>query len=112
MSTGHYDAIVIGTGPGGEGATMKLAKAGRNIAVVERYESLGGGCTLNVELALLNGIITTPTNADGGAIFTIDVPANTAFCGGQLGFQYLWLDPANPSCPFQLTQGLAVTIGS
>ena len=45
MSTGHYDAIVIGTGPGGEGAAMKLAKAGKDVAVIERYESLGGGCT-------------------------------------------------------------------
>ena len=33
----HYDAIVIGTGPAGEGAAMSLAKAGRSVAVVERY---------------------------------------------------------------------------
>ncbi|WP_354622787.1 Si-specific NAD(P)(+) transhydrogenase [Psychromonas sp. MME2] len=40
-----YDAIVIGSGPGGEGATMKLAKAGLRVAVVEKYERIGGGCT-------------------------------------------------------------------
>mgnify|MGYP001025904477 FL=1 len=40
-----FDAIVIGTGPGGEGAAMQLAKAGQNIAVIERYEHVGGGCT-------------------------------------------------------------------
>ncbi len=45
MSIGHYDAIVIGTGPGGEGAAMKLAKAGKDVAIIERHESLGGGCT-------------------------------------------------------------------
>jgi NAD(P) transhydrogenase len=45
MSARHYDAIVIGSGPGGEGAAMKLAKAGRDVAVVERYGSVGGGCT-------------------------------------------------------------------
>jgi len=40
-----YDAIVIGTGPGGEGAAMKLAKAGKRVAVVEKYREIGGGCT-------------------------------------------------------------------
>lgn len=41
----QYDAVVIGTGPGGEGVAMQLAKAGKQVAVVERYESVGGGCT-------------------------------------------------------------------
>ncbi|RDV24025.1 Si-specific NAD(P)(+) transhydrogenase [Alteromonas aestuariivivens] len=41
----QYDAIVIGTGPGGEGVAMQLAKAGNNVAVVEKYEAVGGGCT-------------------------------------------------------------------
>ena len=33
-SSFHYDAIVIGTGPGGEGVAMQLAKAGKKVAVV------------------------------------------------------------------------------
>src|SRR5688572_7639077 len=40
-----YDVIVIGSGPGGEGAAMKAAKEGRSVAVVERYHVVGGGCT-------------------------------------------------------------------
>lgn len=40
-----YDAIVIGTGPGGEGAAMYLAKSGKRVAAIERYKSVGGGCT-------------------------------------------------------------------
>ncbi|MFT6985159.1 MAG: NAD(P) transhydrogenase [Psychromonas sp.] len=40
-----YDAIVIGSGPGGEGAAMKLAKGGLRVAVVEKYSDIGGGCT-------------------------------------------------------------------
>ncbi len=40
-----FDAIVIGTGPGGEGVAMQLAKAGKNVAIIERYKSVGGGCT-------------------------------------------------------------------
>jgi len=45
MSTDHYDAIVIGSGPGGEGAAMMLAKGGKKVALVERYGEIGGGCT-------------------------------------------------------------------
>ena len=41
----HFDAVVIGTGPGGEGAAMQLSKAGKTVAVIERYEHVGGGCT-------------------------------------------------------------------
>jgi NAD(P) transhydrogenase len=40
-----FDAIVIGTGPGGEGAAMKLAKGGLSVAVIEKYKDIGGGCT-------------------------------------------------------------------
>ncbi len=40
-----YDVVVIGTGPGGEGAAMQSAKEGRRVAVIEAYEKIGGGCT-------------------------------------------------------------------
>lgn len=40
-----YDVVVIGTGPGGEGAAMQAAKGGARVAVVERYTQIGGGCT-------------------------------------------------------------------
>jgi NAD(P) transhydrogenase len=41
----NFDVVVIGTGPGGEGAAMQLAKNGKKVAVVERHQSIGGGCT-------------------------------------------------------------------
>jgi NAD(P) transhydrogenase len=41
----RYDVIVIGTGPAGEGAAMMLAKNHRRVAVVERFQEVGGGCT-------------------------------------------------------------------
>ncbi|HRI08742.1 MAG TPA: Si-specific NAD(P)(+) transhydrogenase [Nannocystaceae bacterium] len=41
----EYDVIVIGSGPGGEGAAMKAAKAGRKVAMIEKYARVGGGCT-------------------------------------------------------------------
>lgn len=46
MSTERkVDVVVIGSGPGGEGAAMQLAKAGKNVLVVERFNKIGGGCT-------------------------------------------------------------------
>ncbi|MEN9705361.1 MAG: hypothetical protein RLZZ393_1240 [Pseudomonadota bacterium] len=41
----HYDVVVIGTGPAGEGAAMMAAKHHRKVAVVERDAEVGGGCT-------------------------------------------------------------------
>lgn len=41
----NFDAIVIGSGPGGEGAAMGLVKKGARVAVIERYVDVGGGCT-------------------------------------------------------------------
>jgi NAD(P) transhydrogenase len=40
-----YDLFVIGTGPGGEGAAMQVAKGGWRVGVAERYRHIGGGCT-------------------------------------------------------------------
>jgi len=40
----HFDVIVIGSGPGGEGASIKLSKSGKSVALIESH-SLGGGCT-------------------------------------------------------------------
>ncbi|VFP88367.1 Si-specific NAD(P)(+) transhydrogenase [Candidatus Erwinia haradaeae] len=46
MKKSHdYHVIVIGSGPGGEGAAMGLVKQGAHIAVIERYQNIGGGCT-------------------------------------------------------------------
>ncbi len=40
-----FDVIIIGTGPGGEGAAMNLSKQQKKVAIVERYHNVGGGCT-------------------------------------------------------------------
>ena len=45
MSEQTFDIVVIGTGPGGEGASMQATKLGKTVAVVERHEQIGGGCT-------------------------------------------------------------------
>ncbi|HEY3451005.1 MAG TPA: Si-specific NAD(P)(+) transhydrogenase [Myxococcales bacterium] len=41
----QFDVVVIGTGPGGEGAAMQASKLGKSVLVVERYHQVGGGCT-------------------------------------------------------------------
>jgi NAD(P) transhydrogenase len=41
----HFDAIVVGSGPGGEGAAIMLAKSGKSVAIVENRFLVGGGCT-------------------------------------------------------------------
>ena len=41
----RYDVVVIGSGPGGEGAAMKCAKGGLNVCMVERRPLVGGACT-------------------------------------------------------------------
>ncbi|WP_316365589.1 Si-specific NAD(P)(+) transhydrogenase [Candidatus Thiodiazotropha sp. CDECU1] len=45
MSAKRYDVVVIGSGPGGEGAAMKLVKTGKRVAIIESFDKVGGGCT-------------------------------------------------------------------
>src|SRR5687768_8783879 len=41
----QYDVIVIGSGPGGEGAAMTASKGGRTVAVIDQDVDVGGSCT-------------------------------------------------------------------
>lgn len=45
MADREFDVLVIGSGPGGEGAAMQAVKSGLKVGVVERYTQPGGGCT-------------------------------------------------------------------
>jgi NAD(P) transhydrogenase len=45
MKPRTFDTIVIGTGPAGEGAAMRLCKGGQRVAVIEAHDKVGGGCT-------------------------------------------------------------------
>lgn len=45
MASNRFDVIVIGTGPGGEGAAMQAAKEGKSVAIFEKHDRIGGGCT-------------------------------------------------------------------
>ncbi len=39
-----FDTIILGSGPAGEGAAMKLAKEGQKVAVLENRNTVGGSC--------------------------------------------------------------------
>jgi NAD(P) transhydrogenase len=45
MDDNEFDLVVIGSGPGGEGAAMQGAKQGKSVAVIERMSHIGGACT-------------------------------------------------------------------
>ncbi len=40
-----YDVVVIGAGPAGEGAAMKLTKEGKKVAMIDARGQVGGNCT-------------------------------------------------------------------
>jgi len=40
----HYDVVVIGAGPAGEGAAMRASKAGMDVAMVDEKPMVGGNC--------------------------------------------------------------------
>ena len=40
----NFDLVVIGSGPGGEGAAMQAAKLKMSVAVVEQHSLVGGNC--------------------------------------------------------------------
>ncbi|MBT6115427.1 MAG: FAD-dependent oxidoreductase, partial [Porticoccaceae bacterium] len=45
MANYQYDLVVIGSGPGGEGAAMNAVKQGWRVAVVDERALAGGNCT-------------------------------------------------------------------
>jgi NAD(P) transhydrogenase len=80
----HFDLIVIGTGPGGEGAAMQAAKQDKSVAVVERMPRIGGACThlgtipsksLRHAIFQMTEFRNHPLLRDSGQVLQFDVPA-------------------------------------
>src|SRR5688572_9528345 len=71
MADRDYDVLVIGTGPGGEGAAMQAVKSGLRVGVIERYTQIGGGCTHwgTIPSKALRYAIFQVTEANASAMF-------------------------------------------
>jgi NAD(P) transhydrogenase len=78
-----YDVIVIGTGPGGEGAAMQAVKGGLRVAVIEKYQLIGGGCThwgtipskaLRYSISAVNQAMNNPTLREMGIHLSPTMP--------------------------------------
>ena len=71
MQDNHFDVIVIGTGPGGEGAAMQAAKHGKSVAAVERSTGVGGSCThvATIPSKALRFVIYQMTEANSNKLF-------------------------------------------
>lgn len=63
------DIVVIGSGPGGEGAAMQACKEGMAVIVVERDPAVGGGCTHRgtIPAKALRQMVSTRVDYGGGA---------------------------------------------
>ena len=80
--TQHFDFVVIGTGPGGEGAAMRAVKGGKRVAAVERYSQVGGGCVhwATIPSKALRQAIYHTTLCNQSPIYNrIDVQAKFSF---------------------------------
>src|SRR3954469_17292731 len=44
MAARSFDAVVLGSGPGGYVAAIRLAQLGKKTAIVERWPTFGGVC--------------------------------------------------------------------
>ena len=78
-----YDLVVIGTGPGGEGAAMQAVKSGKSVVAVERLPKIGGSCThlgtipskaLRHAIYQLTNVATNQMFRDAGFTGTLTFP--------------------------------------
>lgn len=72
----HFDVVVLGSGPGGYSAAFRAADLGKQVALIERFDNIGGVC-LNV------GCI--PSKALLHSAKVIDDAAHMADCGITFG---------------------------
>ena len=79
----NYDVIVIGAGPGGEGAAMRCAKGGKSVIVIDENVDVGGACThtatipskaLRYILSTLKSVSTNPLLASFNARAEVNFP--------------------------------------
>lgn len=84
MPDRDFDVLVIGTGPGGEGAAMQAVKHGLKVGVIDRMPQIGGGCThfgtipskaLRFAIFRMTEANSNPLFREEGISITLEFPA-------------------------------------
>ena len=88
MDTDRFDAVVVGSGPNGLSAAVRLAAAGWSVVVVEAADTIGGG-TRSAELTLPGFVhdVCAAVHALG-----MSSPALSADALGSHELEWVWPD--------------------
>jgi phytoene dehydrogenase-like protein len=86
----HPDVVVIGSGPNGLAAAIRMAQAGRRVTVLEAAE-IAGGCVRSAELTL-PGFVHDPF----AAVFPIASASPYIRRLGLERFGLSWIEPPSP----------------
>lgn len=86
MALTHYDAVVVGSGPNGLAAAVRLAESGRSVVVLEAADIVGGG-TRSAELTLPGYVhdVCAAVHSLG-----VSSPAISLDTLGAHGLQWVW----------------------
>ena len=86
MTAERFDAVVVGSGPNGLSAAVRLAEAGRSVLVLEAADVIGGG-TRSAELTLPGYVhdVCAAVHALG-----VSAPAMSLDTLGEHGLRWLW----------------------
>jgi phytoene dehydrogenase-like protein len=88
VTTQSYDAVVVGSGPNGLAAALRLAEAGRSVLVLEAADEIGGG-TRSAELTLPGFVHDVCATIHSLGVASPALPMDTL---GPRGLRWLWPD--------------------
>ena len=82
MSENIYDAVIVGTGPGGASVALRLAKAGKKVAILERGDRVKNPGTLFGMLPAVDLMSMIPTFTSPAVVRGVGLGGSTIlYCG-------------------------------